>query len=110
LIGWFAGLTAASFIQAIDHWNRIGLAFVGANIFVVALAIGLATFSMTTIGVMIGQVVGKKFGRLAEALGGISLIVIGTTILIEAYPCGLMLLNLDLGRSEPGPFRRISFL
>jgi putative Mn2+ efflux pump MntP len=32
---------------------------------------------------MIGQIVGKRLGRLAEALGGIGLIAIGTTILIE---------------------------
>jgi putative Mn2+ efflux pump MntP len=45
----------------------ITLALVGANILVVAGAIGLATFSMMTIGVMLGQFVGGKLGRLAEA-------------------------------------------
>ena len=59
------------------------LALIEANIFVVALAIGLATFTMTTVGIMIGQIVGERLGRLAEALGGIGLIAIGTTILIE---------------------------
>ena len=54
-----------------------------ANIVVVALAIGCASFVMTTIGVMIGQIVGAKLGRLAEALGGFGLIAIGTLILIE---------------------------
>ena len=131
LIGWAAGLAAASFIQAIDHWIAFGLlgviggkllweslrqaesetkavrhsfgtlfvtaigtsidamvvgislALVEADILIVALAIGLATFTMTTIGIMIGQMVGKRLGRLAEALGGIGLIAIGTTILIE---------------------------
>jgi manganese efflux pump family protein len=131
LIGWAAGLAAAAFIQAIDHWIAFGLlgaiggkmlweslrhnegetkatrhsfaalfvtaigtsidamvvgislAFVNADILVVALAIGLATLTMTTVGIMIGQIVGKRLGRLAEALGGVGLIAIGTTILIE---------------------------
>jgi putative Mn2+ efflux pump MntP len=61
----------------------VTLAFLNADIVVVALAIGCASFVMTTIGVMIGQVVGAKLGRFAEALGGVGLIAIGTLILIE---------------------------
>lgn len=61
----------------------VTLALLNADIVVVALAIGCASFVMTTIGVMIGQVVGAKLGRLAEALGGIGLIAIGTLILLE---------------------------
>lgn len=61
----------------------VTLAFLNADIVVVALAIGCASFVMTTIGVMIGQIVGAKLGRFAEALGGVGLIAIGTLILIE---------------------------
>jgi putative Mn2+ efflux pump MntP len=61
----------------------VTLAFLDADIAVVAAAIGCATFLMTTTGVMIGQVVGAKLGRVAEALGGVGLITIGTLILIE---------------------------
>jgi putative Mn2+ efflux pump MntP len=61
----------------------VTLAFLEADIVVVALAIGCASFVMTTIGVMIGQIVGAKLGRFAEALGGAGLIAIGTLILIE---------------------------
>lgn len=61
----------------------VTLALLNADIVVIALAIGCASFVMTTIGVMIGQIVGAKLGRFAEALGGIGLIAIGTLILIE---------------------------
>jgi putative Mn2+ efflux pump MntP len=36
---------------------------------------------MTTIGVMTGRMLGEKFGRLAEAAGGVVLIAIGGSIL-----------------------------
>jgi manganese efflux pump family protein len=61
----------------------VTLAFLNANIIVIALAIGLATFVMTTIGVLLGRVLGGKFGRIAEILGGVGLILIGAKILIE---------------------------
>ena len=48
-----------------------------------ALAIGAATFSMVTIGILTGRYLGEKFGRYAEAAGGVVLIVIGINILIE---------------------------
>jgi putative Mn2+ efflux pump MntP len=61
----------------------VTLALVDADIIVNALAIGAATFTMTTIGVMAGRYLGEKFGRYAEAAGGVVLIVIGTKILLE---------------------------
>src|SRR5262249_17539864 len=61
----------------------VTLAFLNANIVVTAVAIGLATFLMATIGVMVGRIIGEKFGRIAEAIGGVGLILIGTKILIE---------------------------
>jgi putative Mn2+ efflux pump MntP len=61
----------------------VTLAIVGANIIVNALAIGAATFTMVTIGVMTGRVLGEKFGRYAEAGGGVILIAIGFKILID---------------------------
>ncbi|TVU70069.1 MULTISPECIES: manganese efflux pump MntP [Cobetia] len=60
-----------------------GLAFAGVNIITTALAIGTATFLMATIGVMLGGVLGKMVGKRAEIVGGIVLIGIGTTILLE---------------------------
>src|SRR6202000_1848810 len=58
----------------------VTLALVNANILVNALAIGAATFTMTTIGVMTGRMLGERFGRYAEAAGGVALIVIGTNV------------------------------
>jgi putative Mn2+ efflux pump MntP len=57
------------------------LALIDASIVANALAIGAATFTMTTIGVMTGRMLGEKFGRLAEAAGGVVLIAIGGSIL-----------------------------
>ena len=61
----------------------VTLAFIDANILVNALAIGIATFTMTTIGVMAGRALGARFGKYAEGVGGIVLIVIGCVILAE---------------------------
>ena len=61
----------------------VTLALIDANIIVNALAIGAATFTMTTLGVMAGRMLGEKFGRYAEAAGGLVLIAIGCKILIE---------------------------
>ena len=44
----------------------VTLAFLNANIVVTALAIGLATFVMATIGILLGRVLGGKFGCIAE--------------------------------------------
>ncbi|MEW6453595.1 MAG: manganese efflux pump, partial [Pseudomonadota bacterium] len=48
---------------------------------VVALAIGCATFALSTAGMLTGRFVGVRFGRFAEAAGGIALIGIGGSIL-----------------------------
>jgi putative Mn2+ efflux pump MntP len=61
----------------------VTLAFVDADIVVTVLAIGCATFLMATVGILIGRLIGQRFGRIAEVIGGIGLIVIGAKILIE---------------------------
>lgn len=60
-----------------------GLAFLDADIWVVALAIGCATTFMVTLGVMLGRVLGDVAGRRAEAAGGFVLIAIGCAILVD---------------------------
>jgi putative Mn2+ efflux pump MntP len=60
----------------------VTLALIGASILVNALAIGAATFTMTTIGVMCGRFLGARFGRYAEGFGGAVLIAIGAHILM----------------------------
>lgn len=59
------------------------LAFLDVNIWIMAAAIGAATFLMATLGIMTGQYIGKKAGKMAEALGGCCLIGIGSTILLQ---------------------------
>lgn len=61
----------------------VTLALIGADILINALAIGTATFLMTTIGVMVGRFLGSRFGKYAEGLGGVVLIVIGGLILAQ---------------------------
>ena len=61
----------------------VGLALIDANIWIIAASIGFSTFVLTAIGMRIGKAVGVRFGKLAELLGGVALIVIGTLILIE---------------------------
>ncbi len=64
----------------------VTLALIGANIIVNALAIGTATFVMVTIGMLMGRVLGEKFGHYAEAAGGMVLILIGCAILAQHAP------------------------
>jgi putative Mn2+ efflux pump MntP len=61
----------------------VTLALINANIAVNAMAIGSATFLMTTIGILAGNVLGERFGRYAEGVGGVVLVIIGTGILLE---------------------------
>ena len=53
------------------------------NIWVAAAAIGLATMTMVTIGVMLGRVLGAVVGKRAEIVGGVVLMIGGATILYE---------------------------
>ena len=61
----------------------VGLAFVDTPIAVVAVVIGLCTFSMVTLGIMLGRVLGAMVGRRAEIIGGIILVGVGAVILYE---------------------------
>ena len=61
----------------------VGLAFIGANIWVIAASIGVTTFLLTTVGMLIGRAVGQRFGKIAELVGGLALVALGLTILLE---------------------------
>lgn len=61
----------------------VGLAFVDVSIVHAALAIGVATTTMVTVGVLLGRRLGAVVGRNAERIGGVVLVLVGTTILIE---------------------------
>lgn len=79
---WVLAITG--FATSIDAMVvGVGLAIMGADIVMTAAAIGLSTFIMVTIGVMLGRVLGVIAGRRAEVVGGILLIGIGCLILYE---------------------------
>lgn len=59
------------------------LALLEANILLMTSIIGAATFCMSTLGIMMGHYLGTKAGKVAEVLGGLCLIAIGTKILVE---------------------------
>jgi putative Mn2+ efflux pump MntP len=61
----------------------VSLAFLDVNIVVVAIAIGLATFAMSTGGMMLSRLIGRRFGKWAEVIGGVGLIGLGCSILFE---------------------------
>ncbi|KQY00873.1 hypothetical protein ASD28_10820 [Massilia sp. Root133] len=77
-------LTVTGFATSIDAMAvGVGLAFIDANIITTAGAIGLSTFIMVTLGVMVGRGLGKLVGKRAEVVGGLVLIAIGSLILYE---------------------------
>ena len=79
---WLLALTG--FATSIDAMIvGVGLAFVEVDILPVAAAIGLATFAMVTLGVMVGRVIGAVAGKRVEIFGGLVLIGIGATILLD---------------------------
>jgi putative Mn2+ efflux pump MntP len=79
---WMLALTG--FATSIDAMVvGVGLAIMGADIMLTALAIGVTTFVMVTAGVMLGRVLGAIAGKRAELAGGVILIGIGCMILFE---------------------------
>lgn len=61
----------------------VSLAFLDVNIIWMALAIGTATTIMATVGMSLGKILGQKVGKRAELFGGVVLITIGVSILVE---------------------------
>lgn len=61
----------------------ITFAFLGINIINSATLIGISTFIISFVGVMIGNKFGTKYKEKASILGGAVLIIIGLKILLE---------------------------
>lgn len=61
----------------------ITFAFFNLNIIFTIIMIGIITFILSIIGVIIGHEFGDKFKNKAEIFGGIILIIIGIKILVE---------------------------
>ncbi|UDC27340.1 putative manganese efflux pump MntP [Klebsiella variicola subsp. tropica] len=75
-------LVTTAFATSLDAMAvGVGLAFLQVSIVTTALAIGCATFLMSTLGIMVGRFIGPLLGKRAEILGGIVLIGIGNEIL-----------------------------
>jgi len=77
-------LVLTAFGASIDA-SAVGmtLALIGADIAVTALAVGATTCVMSGVGMALGRLVGARFGRVAEAFGGLTLIAVGTSILVS---------------------------
>ncbi len=78
------GLVMTAIATSIDAMAvGVTLALVDADIVTVALAIGTTTFLLATGGLLVGRVAGARFGPPIEFVGGLGLIGIGLTILLE---------------------------
>lgn len=72
---------AAGFATSIDALAAgVSLAFLDVSIIVVSLTIGLCTFAMVTLGVLLGARFGLLLGKRAEVVGGVVLIAVGIGI------------------------------
>lgn len=82
--GSFWTLVATAVGTSIDAMAvGVSLAFLQVNILVVAGAIGVATMMAATVGMLAGRYLSASFGRWAELLGGLALLGLGLSILIE---------------------------
>jgi len=61
----------------------ITFAFLNVNIMISASIIGVITFILSAIGVVIGNKFGNKYEKKAELFGGVVLILMGVKILLE---------------------------
>lgn len=78
----FVLLAMTAFGTSIDAMSvGVSLAFLDVEILPVAIAIGLVTFLMVTIGVMLGRILGGASQRTVEIIGGLILVTIGALIL-----------------------------
>ena len=82
LIGW--ALLGAAIATSIDAAAAgITLPMLGTPILVSCLVIGVITGALCVAGVLIGAASGARLGKIAEVIGGLVLIAIGTKVLIE---------------------------
>lgn len=82
--GSFGAIVATAVGTSIDAMAvGVSLAFLEVNILVVAAAIGIATTIMATAGMLAGRFIGARIGQAAEFLGGIALVGLGLSILID---------------------------
>lgn len=61
----------------------VSFAFIGANITMAVVIIGIVTFIMSAIGLKLGNIFGCRYKSRAEFAGGVILILLGLKILLE---------------------------
>lgn len=61
----------------------VSLSFAEVNIFVAALILGVVTLLLSLVGLKIGNIFGNRYKTVAEIIGGVVLIFIGSEILIS---------------------------
>lgn len=79
-----SALFMAGFATSVDALAiGVPLAFFDEPILASALVIGLVTFALSTLGVMLGRAVGPLLGRWAVGIGGAGLVLLGVKILVQ---------------------------
>jgi manganese efflux pump family protein len=83
-------LLALAVATSIDAF-AVGLSFglLRSDIVLPSIVIGLVTFAFALTGMKIGNLVGGKFGRRVEILGGVILILIGLRIFVQHVLSGV---------------------
>lgn len=61
----------------------VAFAFLNVNIYMAVIVIGIITFILSLLGVLLGHTLGMRFKSNAEMFGGVVLIIIGLKILLE---------------------------
>jgi putative Mn2+ efflux pump MntP len=80
--GW--SLVTLSIATSIDALAvGLGLAMLRVQVWMPAVVIGVVAAAMSTLGIVFGNRLGRRWGRRAEAVGGIVLIAIGIRIVVS---------------------------
>ncbi len=79
--GEFLMLAVATSIDAL----AVGISFAALSVEIVpsVALIGIVTFVLSLVGVMVGHVFGSRFERPAQLVGGVVLVLIGVKVLLE---------------------------
>ena len=76
-------LSIATSIDALAVGVAYNFAYGKTNYLITFIVIGILTFILSSVGVIIGNLFNKKIARYANKVGGIILISIGTNILLK---------------------------
>ena len=80
-VGVMLTMAVATSIDALAA--GISLAMDDANVWIAVALIGCITFTLSAIGVKLGNIFGSRYRVAAELVGGIALVLMGVKILLE---------------------------